>query len=105
MKSLDSIRSQLAAGAIRFSEHAFTRLVERKISVREIRAAGLRGIVIEDYPADKYGPTSLLLGITAEGRALHFQVSRRESDMVKIITVYEPDPGEWADNFSRRKRL
>jgi hypothetical protein len=30
------------------------------------------------------------------------QVSYLESDLLKIITIYEPDPAEWYD-FSRRR--
>jgi len=31
------------------------------------------------------------------------QVSRMESNTIKIITLYEPDDGEWIDYRSRRK--
>jgi hypothetical protein len=44
----------------------------------------------------------LLLGFTQSGRPLHLQVSYLETDMLKIITLYEPDPSEWED-YSRRR--
>ncbi|MHC5722848.1 MAG: hypothetical protein ACYT04_00020 [Nostoc sp.] len=37
------------------------------------------------------------MGFTQKNRALHIQVSRIESDVVKIITLYEPDPMQWTD--------
>ena len=92
----------MAGGQFEFSRHAFRRVVERNITEKEIREAGAQAEVIEDYPADKYSPSGLLLGFTAAGRALHFQVSFAESDMTKIITIYEPDPNEWIENRKRR---
>ena len=102
MKTLPQIQNELKAGRFDFSRHAFRRVVERNISEQEIRDAGARAEVIEDYPGDKYSPSGLLLGFTRAGRALHFQVSFAESDMTKIITIYEPDPNEWIENRKRR---
>ncbi len=67
------VRRQLATGKFEFSRHAFRRVVERNI--KEIREAGTDAEPIEDYPEDKYSPSALLLGFTAGGRPLHFQVS------------------------------
>lgn len=102
MKTLTDIQRQLADGAFEFSRHAFRRAVERNISDVEIREAGARAEVIEDYPDDKYSPSGLLLGLTAAGRPLHFQVSYAESELAKIITIYEPDPNEWMEYRKRR---
>jgi hypothetical protein len=102
LKTLPEIRRQLAAGGFDFSRHAFRRVVERNISEQEIRDAGAQAEIIEDYPQDKYSPSALLLGFTAAGRPLHFQVSFGESDLTKIITIYEPDPKEWIEHRKRR---
>ena len=76
--------------------------MERNISDQEIRQAGIQANVIEDYPEDKYSPSCLLLGFTQTGRPLHIQVSLAETELVKIITIYEPDPNEWL-NYSQRR--
>jgi hypothetical protein len=102
MKSLETIRQQLTQGEFEFSRHAFKRAVERNISELEIRQAGAQAQIIEHYPDDKYSPSCLLLGFTAERRPIHLQVSYIESDLVKIITLYEPDQEEWI-NFSQRR--
>jgi hypothetical protein len=71
--------------------------------VREIReATANRARVIEDYPDDKYGPSCLLLGFTSRNRPLHIQYSYPSRPLVKIVTVYEPEPELWID-FSIRK--
>lgn len=68
----------------------------------EIRQAGGQARIIEDYPDDKYTPSCLLLGFTKTRRPLHIQVSYVDADLLKIITIYEPDEGEWYD-YSRRR--
>jgi len=102
MKTLAKVRSQLSEGEFEFSRHALKRVVERNISDQEIRQAGLQAEIIEDYPDDKYSPSCLLLGFTQTGRPLHIQVSLADTDLVKIVTIYEPDVGEWFDYTQRR---
>jgi Domain of unknown function (DUF4258) len=102
MKSLLDIQRQLQAGDFEFTRHAFKRAVERNISEQEIREIGENVEVIEDYPGDKYSPSCLLLGVTQDKRLLHIQASRVESDITKIITLYEPNKDEWIDYKIRR---
>jgi len=101
MKSVATIRSQLASGAFEFSRHAFVRAVERNISEKEIRETAESLELLEEYPADKYGPSSLFLGFTHAGRPLHLQFSLAEGEALRIITLYEPDPTLWS-NFRIR---
>ncbi len=77
--------------------------MERNIANAEIREAGMRAVIIEDYPSDKYGPSCLLLGFTIANRPLHLQVTRQSGTRLKIITLYEPDPAEWVNFIERRK--
>jgi hypothetical protein len=102
VKTLSVIQQQLAGGQFEFSRHAFLRAVERNISEDDIRQAGAQAEVIEDYPEDKYSPSALLLGFTARGQPLHFQVSFADAPLAKIITIYEPDPNEWIEHRKRR---
>ena len=102
MKTADQIRRQLAAGQFDLSRHAFIRAVERNISDEEIRVAGGQARTIESYPEDKYSPSILMLGFTAVGRPLHIQVSLMDSELARIITLYEPDSGEWTKFEIRR---
>ena len=103
MKSLAQIRVQLSNGDYELSRHAFRRVVERNISEIEIREAGSNAVIIEDYPADKYSPSCLIMGFTAGTRPLHIQVSRQETETTRIVTIYEPDPAEWDANFTMRR--
>lgn len=102
MKTLAEIRTQLAAGQFELSRHAFRRAIERNISEEEIRQAGRQARMIEDYADDKYTPSCLLFGLTIAGRPLHLQVSRADAELIRIITLYEPDPAEWYNDVERR---
>jgi hypothetical protein len=77
------------------SSQAVDQAIRRGITVQEVREAIAGNEMIEDYPDDKYGPSCLLLGFTDRGRALHVQWSYATRAMVKIVTLYEPDPGQW----------
>ncbi len=102
MKTLAQVQGQLRAGEFDYSQHAFRRAVERNISEQEIREAGARAVVVEDYPEDKYGPTWLVLGFTRAGRPLHLQVSIADAPQIRIVTLYEPSEDAW-DDHERRK--
>jgi hypothetical protein len=103
MSLANEIRDRVAAGHFEFSQHATDQTIVRRISVAEVRSAIRSAEVIEDYPNDKYGPSCLLYGTTSAGRPLHIQCSHPSRPVVKIITVYEPDPDLWIDFRERRK--
>ena len=73
------------------------------ITVQELHEAIADGEVIEDYPNDKYGPSCLVFGMTKSRRPIHIQCSYPSRKVVKIITLYQPDPEQWIDYKVRRK--
>ena len=102
MSMIEKIRKKIAADEFEFSKHAVDQSIIRRISVRELREAISNGEVIEDYTEDKFGPSCLIYGTTAAGRAIHVQCSYPSRQMMKVITVYEPDPERWIDFTVRR---
>jgi hypothetical protein len=104
MPILDGIRTKIRNGQFEFSQHATDQSIIRHISVQEILQAIDQSEVIEDYPNDKYGPSCLILGFTNSKRPLHIQCSYPSRPLVKIITLYEPDPLRWIDFKTRRKQ-
>lgn len=93
----------MARGDFEFSQHAVDQAILRHISVQELREAISQGEIIEGYPDDKYGPSCLIFGRTSAGRPVHVQCSDPSRSIVKIITVYEPDPALWI-GFKVRRR-
>ena len=102
MAIIDDIREKIARGQFEFSQHAVDQSIVRHISVQELREAIAASEVIEDYPDDKYGPSCLVFGVTLAVRPLHIQCSYPLQPLVKIITLYEPDPQRWVDFKVRR---
>jgi hypothetical protein len=103
MELLDAIRQKIRRRQYEFSKHAVDQSIIRDISVREFEEAmENRSEVIEDYPEDKYGPSCLILGFTSAGRPLHMQCSHPSRPLVKVVTLYEPNPEAWVDFRVRR---
>jgi hypothetical protein len=102
MDLIKGIREKIEQDRFEFSKHAVDQAILRNIRVGEIREAIAKGEVIEDYPDDKYGPSCLIFGLTQTRRPLHVQCSYPARPLVKIITLYEPDPNLWADFRVRR---
>ena len=102
MAIIEELRSKFRRNRYEFSRHAVDQTILREISVQEIREAITTGEIIEDYPDDKYGPSCLIYGLTRQQRPLHIQCSYPMRSIVKVITVYEPDPKRWVDYRVRR---
>jgi len=103
MALLDEIRMKIATRLYELSKHAVDQTIIRDITVAELEEAlSNRSEVIEDYPDDKYGPSCLILGFTTAERPLHVQCSYPTRPLVKIVTVYEPDPDLWVGLKTRK---
>jgi hypothetical protein len=102
MAIIDELRRRFSNDEFEFSKHAVDQSIIREISVKEIRSVISEGEIIEDYPEDKYGPSCLIFGMTKDNRPIHIQCSYPTRLIVKLITVYEPDPEKWIDFKIRR---
>jgi len=99
---IDDIRKKIAAGQFEYSKHAADQSILRRITIQELREAIANAEIIEDYLEDKYGPSCLLFGLTKKSRPLHIQCAYPSRPLIKIVTIYEPDPAEWLDFTVRR---
>ena len=100
---LQAIRYNIRTRQYEFSRHALDQSIRRAIRVAELEQALLGDSeILEQYPEDKYGPSCLLLGFTDAGRALHVVCSTPARPILKIITLYEPDPVQWLNHRIRR---
>jgi len=104
MGMLEEIQAKILRREYEFSKHAVDQSIIRDISIVEVEEAISGRIeVVEDYPDDKYGPSCLILGFTKAGRPLHLQCSYPSRPVMKVVTLYEPDPEVWI-NFRIRKQ-
>ena len=87
-----------------FRVHAIERMFERRVDVADVREILTNGETIERYPEDTPYPSRLVLG-WCRGRPLHvvFADNAEEWETI-VITVYEPDPGQWEPEFRQRRQ-
>ena len=102
MMLIEELRAKFTRDEFEFSKHAVDQSMLREISVQEIRNAIRVGEIIENYPNDKYGPSCLIFGVTNANRPIHIQCSYPSRPLVKVITVYDPNPNRWIDYKVRR---
>ena len=102
VEMIAEIRRKVADGLYEYAQHAMDQSILRHITVEELRDAIASGQIIEDHPDDKYGPSCLMLGFTRSSRPLHIGCSYPSRPLLKIITIYEPDPGQWIGFKVRR---
>ncbi|MBR2142687.1 DUF4258 domain-containing protein [Anaerovibrio sp.] len=84
------------------SLHVEKRMIDRQITRKEIVEVILQGEIIEEYPNDWPHPSCLIFGCTINGRYLHVVVAI-EPLLLRLVTVYEPDPEIFPDMKHRRK--
>ncbi|HEV7299357.1 MAG TPA: DUF4258 domain-containing protein [Tepidisphaeraceae bacterium] len=99
---IQEIRAKIAVDLFELSRHAVDQSLKRGITIAEMLEAIAIAELIEDYPQDKYGPTCLILGYTQAKRPLRILCSYPTRPLIKIITVYEPDPQQWIDHRVRK---
>ena len=77
-------------------------MFKRNISLEEVKFILDKGDVIREYQDDKPYPSFLLLAFK-DLRPLHLLVAKDiETGICIIVTVYEPNPIKWLNQFSRR---
>lgn len=87
---------------LRFTRHALERMFQRGISPKNCENVFANGKIIESYPEDKPFPSELRVAIIDQ-KVLHVVICY-DKIVAHIITVYEPDPHLWEDNFTKRRK-
>ncbi len=98
---MEYIRGKILRGEYATTEHFMLRCEERSLDPQIVIARVADGKIIEDYPDDQRGHSSLILANTPE-YALHVLVGVAYIEM-RMITVYRPDGRLWEDGFERRR--
>lgn len=83
--------------------HAIERMFQRDVSEEEVEYIVKLGETIESYLDDQPYPSCLILGYVAM-RPLHVVYAKDENNTVIVITVYEPTPDKWSDDFKTRRK-
>ena len=102
MLDIKDLRNLCLDKNIAITKHAKNRLIERNISLENIKNAIQTGEIIEQYENDKPFPSCLLLGETEQSKYIHIVVSI-DGGFIYIITAYCPDENEWEVDLKTRK--
>jgi len=86
-----------------FPLYVLKRMLERRISVENVRAVLENGEIIEEYKMD-VPPRTLMLG-WVNGRPLHVVAEDDPlTQEMTAVTVYEPSRKYWRSEFRERKK-
>ena len=99
--NIEIIKDRCQKGLLVISLHAEERMTKREITRKEVLEIIIRGEIIEEYPNDWPHPSCLVFGCTVNGRYLHAVVAV-EPELLRLVTVYEPDPEIFPDLKHRK---
>ena len=103
--TIEEIRELVRAGRYEVSIHAQQERLEDDLDINEIETTLLQGELIEEYPTDPRGPSCLVGGL-AGSKQIHVVIgwaTRKQQleRILRVITVYIPQPPKWTDLRTR----
>jgi len=100
----EKIRSLVAAGDARISEHGYDELADDDLTAREIVGGVESADSIEEYPDYPKGPCVLFLQKDKNGKPVHavWGIPKGHDTPAVVVTAYRPDPERWDNSFRRR---
>lgn len=101
--NIDLIKSLCQENKLQWTNHILVRLLQRNITISDVKEAIQSGKIIEKYPDDYPHPSCLILGITLNQQNLHI-VCGIDKDLLWLITAYKPSINEWDETFTERRR-
>ena len=100
--TIEQIRELCRNCKIEITSHMIQRMAQRHISFSEVKEVIMNGEIIEYYQDDYPYPSCLVFGYTIKSRVIHTVVGIGDSKLW-LITVYEPDPKQWSEDFKVRR--
>jgi Domain of unknown function (DUF4258) len=78
-------------------------MFKRCIEEEDLSQLLSNGTIIEEYKDDFPFPSVLINGVTGKNRPLHAVIGIDSgSHRLFLITIYEPDPEKWSENYNKR---
>jgi hypothetical protein len=103
---LDQIKTLVAKGEIRISDHGYDELAADNLLARDVVAGVPAAELVEDYPDFQKGPCVLVLQQDRDGRPIHvvWGIPKGEATPAVLVTAYRPAAERWSSDFRRRKK-
>jgi Domain of unknown function (DUF4258) len=105
-ETLRRVQTLVLSGEVEVSRHGLQELAADGILLEETVAGVSDAEAVEDYPSFHKGPSVLALQRDSLGRPLHilWGIARGTTTPAVLVTAYRPDPGQWSEDFMRRRR-
>ncbi len=105
-ETLTHIKTLVARGEVKVSDHGYDELAADSILVRELIASVPDAELLEDYPNYPKGSCVLVLQYDSDLRPVHavWGIPKGERTPAVLVTAYRPDPMKWTDDLRRRKK-
>ncbi len=97
---IEEIKKRVIEGKYLLTNHARSRMNERRVRMEDVEDLIMNGMIIEEYPDSKPCPAALILGPVA-GCSCHVVIAYCE-EYLRIIMVYWPEDDKW-ENYRLRK--
>ena len=103
--TLDRVRSLIALGEVKISNHGYDELAQDGILVRDVVVGIDTATVVKDYPNYGKGPCVPVLQHDREGGPIHAvrSIPQGKDSPAVLVTSYRPDPKLWSSDFLRRR--
>jgi len=103
MQNIEALREAVKEGRFEWRMHALQKILERGISLTDVKNTLVAGEIIKEYPKDKPFPSCLVLGFTGQ-EPLHVVTGLDKANQtVHIITAYRPGLNKFEKDFKTRK--
>ncbi len=101
---IEKIHQLAKEDKIALKRHTVLRMHQRGITADEVKMILSGCETVETYSKDYPLPSGLFLGYTEKNRPIHaVVVLDEESEIIWVITVYEPTLAEWTEGFKERR--
>lgn len=98
---IHEIQSYIARENFKVTDHAFEEMKADYLILQDVVNGIMGGEIIEEYPKSYLLSACLINGKTKAGEPIHICISL--PPLVKIITVYRPDPTKWTKDYRKRR--
>ncbi|MCQ2465391.1 MAG: DUF4258 domain-containing protein [Oscillospiraceae bacterium] len=103
MINIEDLKKLNSAEHYAVTEHAKSRLAERRIKLKDVINCVENGEIIEQYETDKPLQSCLVLGLSIENKYLHVVVSH-DDEFIYLITAYYPNLNKWNPDYKTRRK-
>lgn len=105
MATFERVRTLVASGEVRISEHGYDEMAADGLTARELVAGVASAVLVEDYPDFPKGPTVLVLQADREQHPVHavWGIPKGHQSPAVLVTAYRPDEERWNETFTERK--